>query len=131
MDNKTKKLQAEVNDLNTAILKSRNSQKILNLLLGEQKQLLDKHGIGYDESNEIILLKSNIFSREFTVVCLVCGGNDHLIYAFPYKNLSAKSPKMKWAVKTEIIHDNFYMFIKCLHVLFLFILVHVSRKTLP
>lgn len=32
----------------TAILKSTNCQKSLNLLFGQHKQPLDRHGFGYD-----------------------------------------------------------------------------------
>lgn len=52
----------------------------MKLLLGQQKQTLDMHGIGYNESSEVILLKQNTLERGFlqdqikkcTPKCLVC-----------------------------------------------------------
>lgn len=38
----------------------------MSLLLGHQKQSLVKHGIGYDESSEVILLKPNTLGKRFT-----------------------------------------------------------------
>lgn len=39
--------------------------KTLYLLLDQQKQTLDKHDIGYDETSEVILLKLNTLGKRF------------------------------------------------------------------
>lgn len=39
-------------------------QQSLVLLLGRQKQTIDKHGIGYEENNDIIILKPDILGKK-------------------------------------------------------------------
>lgn len=75
--------------------------KIIELLLGQQKQTLDTHRIRYDENSEVILLKPNILGKRSasgsnkkpTLACFECICNDHLNYASPYKKPNQKRSK--------------------------------------
>lgn len=97
-----KRGQAQVNGLDTTTLK-------LNLLLGQQKQSFNKHGIRYNESSEVILLKVTALGKNFVsssnkkpiLAYFVCGRNDHSNYSCSCKNQNAKNSKMKWAVRNK------------------------------
>lgn len=47
LNHENEKLAQQVNDLNDIILKFTNGQILLDLLLGNQKQIFDRHGIGF------------------------------------------------------------------------------------
>lgn len=51
MKNENEKLIQQV--LNTTILKFTNGQKSLDLLLGKQRQILDKYGNGFKENMQL------------------------------------------------------------------------------
>lgn len=51
LKNENKRLLQQVKGLNAIISKFTNEQKTLDLLLGNQKHILDKSGIGFDEYN--------------------------------------------------------------------------------
>lgn len=70
-------------------------------MFGQQKQILDKHGIGCNENNnEIILVKPNTLGKNLFQVlirnlflCFFMRRTDHLRYTYPSKNPNAKCQK--------------------------------------
>lgn len=86
------------------ILKFTNRKKSFDLLLGKQRQTLDKHGIGFKENNATISLKSNMLGTRFnlgsnsqkksTSIWFLMEKNDHMKFACPVKRTNTLGPKM-------------------------------------
>ncbi|XP_058222936.1 uncharacterized protein LOC131332656 [Rhododendron vialii] len=96
-------LKNEVEDLKTSLSKFVQGKENLDMLLGKQRCVFDKVGIGFNPTKkqkfyQNLFVKSTSSSHSYTS-CNYCGMNGHLSYSCPIrKNMSVGTKKI-WVPK--------------------------------
>ena len=103
------KLKDQVKDLTNSLTKFTNGKENLDKLLGVQRCVFDKAGLGYnqlDNQKEYKNFFKTYTPHDPTYLCSHCGRNTHDVQNCYYKNTCFAKRKLVWIPKRTIMYAN-------------------------